>query len=190
MEKLEVIREELKNELSEKRYNHCINVMEKCIELAEIYGENIEKAALVGLTHDIAKEIPIEGMFKYVEENNIEIDDIERKNPKLLHAKIGADICKRKYGWTKDMCSAIEAHTTGKPHMDKLAKILYISDAISKEREGDYVEEARKLIVDSLDNTMIYLLETFITDCINRKKEIHPDALLAIQDLRMKIKVN
>ena len=59
-ELIEKIKVELKEILSERRYNHSVSVMNKCIELAEIYNVDVDEAALAGLTHDIAKEIPYE----------------------------------------------------------------------------------------------------------------------------------
>ena len=55
LELIEKIKKDLKNMLSEYRYNHSIGVMNKAIELAKIYGVDEDKAALAGLTHDIAK---------------------------------------------------------------------------------------------------------------------------------------
>lgn len=181
---IEEIRKELERTLSEKRFKHSINVMKKCEELAMKYGENVEKANLVGLAHDIAKEMTEEEMFNYTKENGIEVDEVEKTSPKLLHAKIGADVCKKKYGFDEEMTKAIEAHTTGKANMSKLAKILYISDAISEERDGEYVPKARELAEEDLDKTMIYLLETFITDCEQRNKKVHPDATAAINSFK------
>ena len=57
-ELIEKIKGDLKQELSERRYVHSVSVMKKAIELAQIYDENVDEAALAGLTHDIAKEIP------------------------------------------------------------------------------------------------------------------------------------
>ena len=180
---IEQIKKEDKKKLSEKRFTHTLNVMEKCEELAKKYGENVERAKLVGLTHDIAKEMTTEEMLEYVKVNNIKIDEIEEAYPKLLHAKIGADICTKKYGFDKEMAKAIEAHTTGQAKMSKLGKILYISDAISAERDYDYVPKARELSQKSLDDTMLYLLKTFVADCKERNKKVHPDAIKAINDL-------
>ena len=82
----------IRETLSEKRYKHSVNVKNEIIELARIYEEDENIAALVGIAHDIAKEIPADEKIEYCEKNNIEIDEIERKNPELLHAKIGKDI--------------------------------------------------------------------------------------------------
>lgn len=57
MELIDKIKQELKESLSEKRYIHSLGTMERAEELAKIYGVDIEKARLAGLTHDIAKEM-------------------------------------------------------------------------------------------------------------------------------------
>ena len=130
------IKIDIKNVLSEKRYEHSIRVMERAEELARKYNVNVEKAVLIGLAHDIAKDMPREEKIKYVKLNNIPIDDFEKENIELLHAKIGADICNKKYGFTEDMQKAIKYHTTGNPKMDNLAKVLFIADKTEKSRKN------------------------------------------------------
>lgn len=95
METIENIQKELKNILSEERYQHSIGVMKKAEELAKQYGVDANIAALTGIAHDIAKEIPNEEKITYCKEHKIEIDEVEMHNVGLLHAKIGADIVKK-----------------------------------------------------------------------------------------------
>ena len=47
--------------------------------LAKIYNIDVEKAKLVVLIHDIAKEMLPEDAFEYMEKNELIIDDIEKK---------------------------------------------------------------------------------------------------------------
>ena len=63
---LEQIREEVKHILSEKRYKHSLGVEKRAAELGAIYGVDIEKAKLAGITHDIAKEMTKEEMKEAV----------------------------------------------------------------------------------------------------------------------------
>ena len=133
-ELLNKIDNDLKKVLSEKRYNHSLGVMKKAEELAKIYKIDVDKAKLVGLAHDIGKELPKEEMLEYVKENNIEVDSVEEVNVGLLHAKIGADICKKKYGFSQDMQNAIKYHTVGNENMDLLAKIIFVADKIEDGR--------------------------------------------------------
>ena len=71
-ELLNIINNDIRKELSEKRYNHSIGVMNKSEELAKLYGVNVNKAKLVGLAHDIGKELTKEEKLQYVKENNIQ----------------------------------------------------------------------------------------------------------------------
>ena len=75
MELIEKIQADLQEILSERRYTHSVGVMEMAGELAKIYSVNVETAKIAVLLHDNAKEISDEEMLKYVEKNNIEINE-------------------------------------------------------------------------------------------------------------------
>ena len=137
MKTYEQIKEYIQNILSEKRFYHSECVANRCTELAKIYEVDEEKAKLVGIAHDVAKEMPVEEQIKYAKENGIKLDEIELKNTKLLHAIIGAKICEKEFGFTKDMVEAVRNHTTGTPYMDMLSKVLFISDATGIDRTYD-----------------------------------------------------
>ena len=95
---IHIIKCDMKKSLSEKRFLHCVRVMEKACELANIYNVDINEAALAGLTHDIAKEIPYLEAMEIIKKNNIKVDEIELANPGLLHGPLGAFLVKEKYG--------------------------------------------------------------------------------------------
>ena len=86
----EFYREFIKNNLSEKRYIHCLNVAKKAKELAEFYGEDEEKAAIAGVLHDITKEMPDEFHLKLFKENDVKLDEVEKRAKKLWHAISGS----------------------------------------------------------------------------------------------------
>ncbi len=179
MEQLEQIKKELKEILSETRYEHSIRVMEKAEELAKIHGVDVEKAKLCGLTHDIAKEMTVQENFEYLKKNKISIDRVQRKNIKLLHGKIGADLVKKKYHFPLDMQKAIEYHTTTNPHMDKLAKIIYIADKIEEGRTSPKrdLEIEREMAKQNLDDTMIYIINESVVHMLKQEKLIHPKCI-------------
>ena len=52
---IEEIREYLKSNLKESRYNHTLGVCETSVKLAELNGISIEKAEIAALAHDVAK---------------------------------------------------------------------------------------------------------------------------------------
>lgn len=148
MKTYEEVENEVRNRLSEERFYHSTCVSKRCVELAKIYGENEEEAKLVGIAHDIAKEMTHDEKINYCNERNIPIDDVEKKSPGLLHAKVGARIAKEEFGFSEKMCEAIANHTTGKKGMDTLSKIVYIGDFTSEDRPYDdkyyFLEVARE----------------------------------------------
>lgn len=167
----------IKNTLSEERYYHSICTAKQCEELAKTYKVDIEKAKLIGLAHDIAREMTEKDKMEYIKKNNIEVDEIEIKRTGLLHAKIGADICKKQFGFSLDMVEAIRAHTTGNLDMSLMAKILFIADCIGDDREWD-VKFLRKIAKKDIDRAMIYVLDIIIKEMIEKQKLIHPDSIL------------
>lgn len=185
-ELLKKINEAVKKELSEKRYKHSVGVMEKAEELAKIYGADVNKAKLVGLAHDIGKELSREEKLQYAKENNIEIDEIEKINVGLLHGKIGADICKKRYGFTEDMQAAIKYHTTGsgKKEMTLLEKIIFLADKIEENRRYKdenkmaELEELRELAKKNLDLATIKAIDNSLIYTIQKGELIHPDSVL------------
>ena len=170
MEKLEQIKEDLKEILSEKRYIHSIGVMEMCEHLAKIYNEDVEEAKLAGLLHDIAKEMSEEEMLNYLEKNNIEVTEVERINTKILHGKIGADIAKKKYNVSKKVADAIKYHTTTSVEMDMLAKIVFVSDKIELNRPSTMynVEYKRFVAEKDINKAMLLIINDNIVKLVSK----------------------
>lgn len=188
MELIEQIKKDLKEILSEKRYIHSLGVMEMAGELAKIHNEDIETAKIAGLLHDIAKEMPKEEMLKYVKENNIETNKIERINTAILHGKIGADIARKRYGVSKQIQDAIKYHTTTSPKMDTLAKIVYVADKTEMNRKSeDYdIEYERKLAKKDLDAVIIYIIDANIKSLIDKNKLIEEESVETRNSLMIK----
>ncbi len=179
MEKIEKMKEDLKNILSERRYIHSVGVMEMCEKLAKIYKVDVEKAKIAGLLHDNAKEMSPEEMLDYVKKNNIEITEIEKINTPILHGKIGADIAKKKYGVDKQIEDAIKYHTTTNIKMDTLAKILYVSDKIEMNRMSDEynIQEEREVAKKDLDRAVLMIIDSNIESLIKKGKLIEQESI-------------
>ena len=174
---LEEIKGIVERRLSEKRFYHSKCVMERC-EIAIKFGFDVDVAKKVGIAHDIAKELTPEEKLDYCIKNNIDVDEMEEKNTTLLHAKIGADIAKKEFEFTDSMCLAIRAHTTGLPNMDKLAKILFIADRTSKERELPDIDYINELLNDDIDKTILYILDKKIELQIQKKATMHINSII------------
>ena len=176
---IEKVKKDLKQILSERRYEHSIGVMNMARELAEIYNVDVETAKLAGLLHDNAKEMSEEEMLKYVEENNIKITEFERLNVKILHGKIGADIAKKKYGVSEQISKAIEYHTTTNPEMDILAKIIYVSDKVELTRKSEKfdIELERKLAKIDLNKALLLIIDNTTKYLIDNNKMIAVESI-------------
>lgn len=151
--------------LDENRYEHTLGVMFTCASLAMVHGYDLKDAQAAGLLHDSAKCIPNKKKLKICAEHHIPVSDFEKEHPFLLHAKLGAYIAKTKYNITdEEILSAITYHTTGKPDMTMLEKIVYIADYIEPARnKAPRLAEIRKLAFEDLDECMYQILKDTLT---------------------------
>ena len=169
--------EDIKNMLSEKRFNHSERVVKRAIEYAKIYNVDIETVKLVAISHDIAKELSEEENQEYISKYNIKLDDIEKVNKSLLHAKIGAYICKEKYGFTDDMVNSVRYHTTGRENMSVLEKIVYLADATEEGRKEYIVSEYVDIINKDIDKGMVEISKWVMNKLLKNNKVIHLDTI-------------
>ncbi len=180
MKQYKEIYEIVKARLSEHRFYHSECVANRCVELATIYKVDKEAARLVGIVHDMAKEMTNEEKIKYCQENLLKIDAIEKVHVGLLHGKIAAHMAKKEFGFSEDLCSAIEYHTTAKENMSQLDKIMYVADMTSADRkfpEKDYIV---KLGNKDLDECVKYILKIGINQRIQQDKKIHLNSIRAL----------
>ena len=173
---LHKIRKQLSKALDTKRYEHTQGVAYTSAALAMRYGENIKKAELAGLLHDCAKCLDNDKKLQICKKHNINISNAEERNPFLLHAKVGAYLAKSKYKIDdEDIIQAIISHTTGRPGMSLLEKIVYIADYIEPGRDHDTnLDEVRTLSFQDLDAALVKILEDILVHLKNSKKEIDP----------------
>ena len=155
------MQKKLKKNLDEDRYQHTLGVMFTCAAMAMVHGVDYLDAQMAGLLHDCAKCIPNKKKLEMCEKHKIELTDFEKEHPYLIHAKLGAFLAKSRYG-VKDpeILSAIRYHTTGKPDMTALEKIVYIADYIEPMRNrAPHLPLVRKLAFQDLDECMYRILK-------------------------------
>ena len=160
MELIERIKNDLKENLTEYRYIHSLGVMEMAEELAKVYNVDVESARIAGLLHDIAKEMTKEESLEYVEKNNIAIDEVE----------------KTLYDVSEQIQKAIEYHTETSPNMDELAKIIYVSDKIERNRKSEKfdLDAERELAKKDLDGAVLFIIDASIEKLVKKEKLMHP----------------
>ena len=179
----ESVKEEVQKAMSQKRFIHSCGVAKKAKELAMIFGEDENKAQLIGIAHDTAKEMSIEDSNKYVKNNNIEFDEIEKEEPALWHSKIGADICGKKFGFDDKMKQAIIYHTTGNVSMNLLDKIIYVADKIEENRTYEMVEEIRKIANNNIDEAVLCVTKRALFYSLRKNSLIHLDTIYLMNKL-------
>ena len=130
-----MLRRRLRSKLAPQRYEHTLSVSFTCMNLAMRYGYDMGKAELAGLLHDCGKRFSDEIILKKCLKHKIPVTDAEYKTLPVLHAKYGAWLAEYKYGiQDPEILDAIRCHTTGKPNMGMLDKILYIADYLEPRR--------------------------------------------------------
>lgn len=157
-EELLEIRNKLSKKLKKDRFEHTIGVMYTAASLAMCYDEDIEKALTAGLLHDCAKFCSSSDQILLCRKYDLELTPSELEMPALIHAKLGAFLARRKYKIKdQDILDAITYHTTGRPGMSMLEKIVYIADYIEPNRKPiPGLQEIRNIVFQDI-NRAVYL---------------------------------
>ncbi len=158
---LKKIRKALEKSLDPKRYEHTLGVEYTAAALAMRYDAPIFSAQLAGLLHDCAKCMSDEKKLSLCQKHNIAMNEMEKRNPYLLHAKVGSFLATEKYRVDdEDVLNAILSHTTGRPQMSLLEKIIFVADYIEPGRkQAPNLREIRRLAFIDLDKALVKILE-------------------------------
>lgn len=175
-EELHSIRKKVKKALDKARYDHTLGVAYTAGALAMAYGSDVEQAMLAGLLHDCAKCIPTEEKLSLCKKHHITLSAVEKRNPFLIHAKLGGFLAEHDYGiHDPAIRHAIEVHTTGAPNMSTLDKIVFIADYIEPDRyKAENLEEVRALAFRDLDEALFRILYDTLTYLGKSDHEIDP----------------
>ena len=184
------LQKQMKEALSEDRFEHTIGVMYTAESLAMRYGVDMTKAAVAGLLHDCAKCIPNAQKMKMCKKNDIEISEMEEKNPSLLHAKLGAFLAEDLYGVEDpEILNAIKWHTTGKPDMTMLDIIIYMADYIEPNRDkAPNLKQIRKLCFENIEEALYQVLEGTLSYLSDRPDMIDPMTKISYDFYKWKLR--
>ena len=129
----------LRRMIKPSRLEHTMGVADTAQQLASVFGESPARARLAGLLHDCAKS---------------EADA-------LTHGPEGARKAADVFGVRDEgVLEAIRTHTTGKPGMNLLSKILYVADYIEPGRDrAPRLEQIRKEATKDLDLAVCHIAE-------------------------------
>jgi nicotinate-nucleotide adenylyltransferase len=174
----------LKQHLDEKRILHCQRTAEEAVLLSKRYGADEHKALVAGLLHDVAKGSCRYGLIGVASQYHVDVDEVEKNNPELLHGKVGAAMVQADLGITdEDILSAIRWHTTGRAGMSLLEKIIYIADLIEPGRNFDGIDQIRDLAHQDIDEAMLVALEQVMDFVKCKGFTLHPNSVEAYQSI-------
>jgi nicotinate-nucleotide adenylyltransferase len=161
--------------LKAKRVPHVLGVESEAVRLAEKYGADVEKARFAALLHDSTKKLGMDEQLALCKHYGIELDELEQRSLKLLHAKTGAALARDVFGADAEICSAILWHTTGRADMTVLEKVVYLADYIEPSRDFDGVDLLRAAVYRDLDEGLELGLRMSIEELTERGEQVHHD---------------
>ena len=175
--------EYIEKNFSEKRKIHTEGVRQTAMKLAEQFGDGnpelVEKAELAALYHDMYRGVPVDVLNYYVKHLNLD-EKRYKDNANLAHGKIAAIVIQRDFDEKdQDIINAVSYHTTGRPEMSLLEKIIYIADAVEPNRSYPGVQNLRQILEYDLDKAVLQSLTNTINYVRSEKKFLDEDTVLA-----------
>ena len=175
---MDCINEYLKDNLKESRLQHTYNVREMAEKLADIYGADRKKAAKAAMYHDICKGkgFTDDVLNGYV--CRFGLDEKYINNSALSHSRIAAELMKREWGVEdQQVIDAVRYHTTGRPEMSLLEKIIFIADAAEPGRSYKGAEEIRETAFTDIDKACLMALENTIGYVVSTGGKLDEDSV-------------
>lgn len=173
----------VKPHLTDHRYIHTLGVMNTALELAERFNANKKKAELAAIFHDYAKFRNKQEMRELVQ-SSLPDKSILGYGDELLHAPCGAYYLKREIGIEdEEILDAIRYHTTGRPEMALLEKIIFLADYIEPGRTFKGVDKVREMAETDLDEAVIQALDNTVSFLMRRRQLVYPKTITTYNDL-------
>ncbi len=178
----------LSQRVSEKRLAHCIRVEETALKLADRFEVEKDLVSPAALLHDLCREYSEDLLLKLAINFGIVIDDIEKREPILIHGSVAAAVARTELGIDDpQILEAITLHITGGPRVSHLTKLIYISDFIEPGRtfqEAAILREASLQIAPELLLLKVY--NRTLEFLVNKNYLIHPLGIAGRNELIMK----
>ena len=159
--------------LKPKRMPHVLGTEQEAVRLVRRYGGDETQARIAALLHDCTKKLDMAQQLALCEKYGIMLDELEQTALKLLHSKTGAAIARDVFGVEDAVYDAILYHTTGKPDMTRLEKIIYLADYIEPTRDFPGVDELRKTVYEDMDKGLLMGLTMTIQEMEEMGNPVH-----------------
>lgn len=139
-------------------------------------GLNGKDVIIAGLLHDVGKKYDYDD--KYLGKFDIPADSL---NTPVKHQFVGAIIAKKDFEISNgEILDAIRYHTTGRPDMTMLEKLIYCADMLSPERDYPQVQALRHAVYDNFEQGFKLCLRYSYKYLTDNKRNIYPLTIQAI----------
>ncbi len=130
----------VQSKLSERTYNHSVRTAIFALKYANLLGLSYEKVLLASLLHDVAK-CTIFNEYEYKHTHNRVKHQYHAKY--LIETELNST--------DADILDAVEFHTTGKPNMSTLGKLVYVADKLEEHRNYPSVDILRQTVDEDFE---------------------------------------
>ncbi|WP_018133583.1 bis(5'-nucleosyl)-tetraphosphatase (symmetrical) YqeK [Effusibacillus pohliae] len=178
----EQIREKVQSALSPKRFRHVEGVVQTADRLARLHGTDPDHARLAAWLHDYCREWPKEKLLQTAKQHSV--NEMFFEVTELLHGHIAAAIAPEEFGIAdEDVLNAVRFHTSGRPNMSLLEKVVFLADAIEPGRDYPAIAEIRKLAEEDLHMALALSFDNTIEYLIRRQQPIFPLTVVARNEI-------
>ena len=156
----------LNENLTKERLIHTKGVISLSIKYAKKLGVDLNKTVVSAMLHDVAK---------YLNPNDYKDFKMPKGVPNpVKHQYLGAYIAEKELGIkNKEILNAIRYHTSGKPRMSKLGKIIFTADILEEGRSFNGVKEMREISLQDFDKGFLIALERCLEYLVIRNEKIY-----------------
>lgn len=162
------------------RLAHTLRVARMAGRLAHLHGVDPARARLASLLHDLARLWPAERLLAECAARGMSVDAFELENPIVLHARLGAELARERFGVTDEgVLSAIRKHTVAARTMSALDAAVYLADGLEPGRRFAERAELAALAERDLGAAMGAVLANSIDYLRGRGFAVAPQTLAA-----------
>lgn len=170
--------DKLKELTGERTYKHCLRVAYCALKLNSDLnlGLDTDKILTAGLLHDCAKRV------RHVDDPSIPKDS---EGTPVYHQFAGSVVAREEFDiQDEEVLNAIKYHTTAKPNMTDLDKLIFCADMLEEDRDFEGVDELRKIIWQDLHRGFVACMEHQYTYLVGRGGDIYPLTTKAVEYYR------
>ena len=152
--------ERVREDVPERTFRHCASTVIYGEDFAGVNRLSYEEVFIACLLHDCAKHLAVK---------------MEGVPAPVVHQFVGADRARERYGVEDiNILNAIRYHTSGKPSMTQLEKLVFSADMLEPNRNFEGVEELRAIMDNDFEEGFRACVNATYSHLISKGGEIYP----------------